>query len=203
MAIQVNPVSSPRIITVPEADGDSITVQSLVNQIRVWEHNLENLSYLKLLSAAGKEDLGGGVKVGITAKLENAKLKFADRGTPTTCLISGGNLVAVDATGGSMHPIDPSTNVTVGLAQSTSPSIIAAVAEWSQTEKDSILASMDKVETNIGSVETNVGGVSVSLDESKRKGIKLFEKDKESLEAIRARIDEVYSKPTGAKGFTV
>ena len=125
MSISVDPIASPRIITVPEADGTSITIQSLVNQIREWEHEPLNLSYLKLLSASGKEDLGGGTLVGITAKLENIKLKFAARGSPTTCTISGGNLVAVDSNGASMFPIEPSTNITVQLAQSSSAVIVA------------------------------------------------------------------------------
>ena len=123
MPISVDPIVSPRIITVPEADGTSITIQSLVNQIREWEHEPLNLGYAKLLSASGKEDLGGGALVGITAKLENTKLKFTARGSPTTCTVYGGNLVAVDANGTTMFPIEPSTNITVQLAQSTSPSI--------------------------------------------------------------------------------
>lgn len=123
MAIQVDPMVSPRIITVPEADGATITVQSLVNQCREWEHDPENLSYENLLSASGKEDLGNNIKVGITAKLEDAKVKFAARGSATTCTISGGNLVAVDSYGDSMFPIEPSTNVTVQLAQSSSATI--------------------------------------------------------------------------------
>ena len=123
MSISVDPIVSPRIITVPVVDGVSITIQSLVNQIRQWEHDPLNLCYAKLLSASGKEDLGGGALVGITAKLENTKLMFAARGSLTTCTVYGGNLVAVDANGATMFPIQPSTNVTVQLAQSTSPSI--------------------------------------------------------------------------------
>ena len=126
MSISVDPIASPRIITVPEADGVSIDIQSLVNQIRQWEQEPLNLGYARLLSAAGKEDLGGGALVGITAKLENTKVKFAARGTPTTCSIYGGNLVAVDANGISMFPIEPSTNITVQLAQSSSPTLINA-----------------------------------------------------------------------------
>jgi len=123
MTISVNPLVSPRIITVPEVDGDSITIQSLVNQIRNWEDNQANLTYPSLLSASGKEDLGGGASVGITAKLENAKLKFADRTEATTCLVYGGNLVAVDVDDANMYPIEPSNNTTVTISQSSSPSI--------------------------------------------------------------------------------
>lgn len=120
MAIQVNAILSPRIITVPEADGDSITIQSLVNQIRAWEDDQINLSHTKLLSAGGKDVLGGGVLVGITATLENAKLKFAARTSPTTCNVLGGNLVALDSGGVPMSPIEGSDNVSVIIAQSSS-----------------------------------------------------------------------------------
>lgn len=137
MAIQVNPISSPRIITVPEADGATITVQNLVNQIREWEQMPVNLSYPKLLTATGKEDLGGEVLVGITAKLQNTKLKFETRESPTVCTVSGGNLVAVDTYGDPMYPIEPSNNVTVMLAQSTSASL---VAEWTEEERDQQIA---------------------------------------------------------------
>ena len=124
MAIQVNPTISPRIITVPAADGDSITIQSLVNQIRNWEDNQANLAYAKLLSASGKEDLGDNVLVGITAKLENAKVKFEERSVPTVCTIDGGNLVAVNQQGIPMSPFEPSGNVSIGYAKSSSATLV-------------------------------------------------------------------------------
>jgi len=124
MAISVDPMVSPRIIIIPETDGNNIAVQNLVNQIREWEHELLNLGYDKLLSASGKEELGGSTLVGITAKLENAKLKFEGRESPTLCNVSGGNLVAVDSSGNVIFPIEPSDNVTVQLAQSSSATLI-------------------------------------------------------------------------------
>ena len=137
MAIQVNPMVSPRIITIPEADGDSITIQSLVNQIREWEHDPENLSYDKLLSASGKEVLDAETRVGITASLLNAKLKFTDRASATVCFVTRGNLVAVDGNGDTMVSIEPSTNVTVVIAQSTAPVITQ------DEDIDSILTTME------------------------------------------------------------
>jgi len=124
MPITVNPLVSPRIITIPETDGDSITIQSLVNQIRDWEDEQANLSFSYILKATGKEDLGGSIYVGITATLQNAKLKFEARSTPTTCKVFGGNLVAVDANGDAMFVIEPSTNVTVSMAQSSSATVV-------------------------------------------------------------------------------
>ena len=162
MSIQVNPLLSPRIITLPEADGDSITIQSLVNQIRNWEDNQVNLAYDRLLSASGKEDLGGETAVGITAKLENTKLKFEARDVATTCYVGGGNLVAVDSYGVSMFPIEPSTNVTVQLTQSSSATMtqiddIQAIKDRIGEPTSTISSDLDKIQgkiNNLPSVET-------------------------------------------------
>jgi len=162
MAIQINPSVSPRIITIPEADGDSITIQSLVNQIRAWEDNQANLSYIKLLSATGKDDLGGGALVGITAKLENAKVKFAQRASLVTCSIYGGNLVAIDANGYSMFPIEASTNVTVQLAQSSSPTLLQSdVIDNIQVmvgETQSLIANVQETVDNIDPALSGIHG---------------------------------------------
>ncbi len=126
MTIQVNPTVSPRIITIPEADGTEITVQSLVNQIRAWEDDQVNLCYPSLLSASGKDVLDSETLVGITARLENTKVKFAARASPTDCDIYGGNLVAVDANGLPINPIEYAANVTVTLAKSSSAVLVQA-----------------------------------------------------------------------------
>jgi len=123
MAIQVNAILSPRIITIPATDGEEITVQSLVTQIRIWEDTQVNMSYPKLLSASGKEDLGGEVMVGITAKLENAKVMFEARLTPTICKVTGGNLVAVDVNGVTMYPLEYSDNVMATITASSSATL--------------------------------------------------------------------------------
>jgi len=83
MELTVHTHLSPRIIEVSD-DTTSVTVQEVVDAVRDWED--DNLSYDKLISAAGKEALGGGVSVGITATLQNARLMFAAR---TTALETG------------------------------------------------------------------------------------------------------------------
>jgi hypothetical protein len=123
MSIQVNPIVSPRIITIPATDGPEIDIQSLVTQIRIWEATQVNMSYPRLLSASGKEDLGGSVMVGITAKLENAKVMFEARLTPTICKVSGGNLVAVDINGATMYPLAYSDNVMATITASSSTTL--------------------------------------------------------------------------------
>ena len=47
----------------------SVTVQELVNTIRDWEDEQENLAYAHVIDAVGKADLGGGVTTGITMTL--------------------------------------------------------------------------------------------------------------------------------------
>jgi len=67
-------------------------------------------------------DLGGGVAVGITSTLQNAQLAFAARLGPTyiQCIVSGGNIVAVDANGDPISPIFPTAFTQVVIAASSS-----------------------------------------------------------------------------------
>lgn len=125
MAISVNPYLSPRIITILSPITD-ITIQALSDQIKDWEDEPADLSFPKLISTAGKQDLGGGAFVGITATLQNAKISFEARppSTEILCTITGGNLVAVDSVGATTSPIEPTAYTQVVIQQSTSPSII-------------------------------------------------------------------------------
>ena len=115
----------------------------------------------QVASAGGKDDLGGGTLVGITLKLLNWKLKFADKGSATVCTISGGNLVAVNEYGDSMSPIEPSTNVTVMLAQSSSATLSQ------DADIDAIKAKTDLLPSDVAtptSVWNNVDRRITSLD---------------------------------------
>ena len=80
-SIKVYPYYSPRIVEVltPETE---ITIQELVDLIRDWEDSEEGMPFDYIISAAGKEDLGGGVTVGITATLNNAQIMFTGRTIP-------------------------------------------------------------------------------------------------------------------------
>jgi hypothetical protein len=70
---------SPRVIEVA-APSTELTVQDLVDTLRISEEGFaEGLSFDKVIDAAGKEDLGGGVLVGITANLQNAQVAFQAR----------------------------------------------------------------------------------------------------------------------------
>lgn len=95
MSANINPNVAPRLITVPATDGTEITMQQLVTQVRDWEDEPSNLAFPYVMKASGKEDLGGGVVVGITTQLQNGKLAFEQRGTS----ISSGTVTTIDATG--------------------------------------------------------------------------------------------------------
>jgi len=79
--ITVDWTLSPRIVKVASPSTE-LTVQDLVDTLRYIEADLTNLEYDSIIAASGKEDLGGGVKVGITAELLNAKVMFEGRTTP-------------------------------------------------------------------------------------------------------------------------
>ena len=73
---------SPRVVEVA-APSTELTVQDLVDTLRISEEGFsEGLAFDKLIDAAGKEDLGGGVLVGITANLQDAQVSFEARRTP-------------------------------------------------------------------------------------------------------------------------
>jgi hypothetical protein len=116
---------SPRVITVLSPSTE-IIIQDLLDTCREAEDDLPNLIYKQIISAAGKENLGGGVKVGITATLLNAILAFEARPGPTyaQCRVSGGNLVAVDENGDTLaSPIFPTAFTQVVTTSSSSATL--------------------------------------------------------------------------------
>jgi len=86
------------IITVKKND-TSVSCQQLLNAIRDYEDNPEGMDLPSIAVASGKEDLGGGILIGITLKLIDWKVEFEDRLPPTTiaCEVTGGNLVCWDS----------------------------------------------------------------------------------------------------------
>jgi hypothetical protein len=135
-SFQFDPVN--RIITVL-APATEITVQELINAIRDWED--DHLEWDKVADATGKDYLGAGLYTAITVKLLNWRLKFQDRDQPTSCIVRGGNLLAVDEYGNYMYPIAPAQNVTVAIAQSTAASLLV---EWTQAEKSRVIVAVSQ-----------------------------------------------------------
>ena len=85
---------SPRIITI-EAPSTNITIQDLHDTLREHEAYAENMVYPQIISSAGKESLGGGVRVGLTSTLLDAKVAFQARKTSS----HEGIVTSTDATG--------------------------------------------------------------------------------------------------------
>jgi hypothetical protein len=79
--IEVYPYLSPRIVEVLSPTTE-VSIQDLVDSIRAWEDSEEGMFYEYIIDAAGKEALGGGVSVGITATLNNAQIMFTGRTAP-------------------------------------------------------------------------------------------------------------------------
>ena len=72
---------SPRIAIV-DSPSVEFVVQDIVDTLRKREDAFRGQSETKLLDASGKDDLGGGVSVGITAALQDTQIAFEGRTTP-------------------------------------------------------------------------------------------------------------------------
>ena len=98
--ITVNWNLSPRVITV-QAPSTEVTIQDLHDTLRDLEDEPLEMTYGStastgsIIETAGKESLGGGVSVGLTATLRNARLAFEARQIERT----SGSVSANDTTG--------------------------------------------------------------------------------------------------------
>jgi len=112
-----------KIINVPLPD-INVDLQFLINSIRLAEGGIsQGIAYPKIADTFGKQDLGGGVLVGITCVLLYGwRIKFADRPGPETvsCSVTGGNFVGEAGA----NPVAPSTFTQVTTQQSSSATII-------------------------------------------------------------------------------
>lgn len=91
---------NPRIVEIA-APSTAINIQDLYDTLRTIEARIYNVNRPALVDnirTAGKQTLSTVKQVGITLALNNALLKFADRGGPshTNMEITDGNLVAID-----------------------------------------------------------------------------------------------------------
>lgn len=113
------------IITVDISEIEA-TIQDLHNAIKDWEDNLQNCEIAKICDSYGKQQLVGGIYVGLTMVLYDWKLAFAARGGPdwVECVISGGNLVRYDTVAeGYTSPIEPTAYVSVTISSSSSATL--------------------------------------------------------------------------------
>lgn len=109
------------IITVLSPD-TSVTIQELIDGIRDIEDESIAMAYGHIADAYGKQDLGSGVKVGITLVLMSPwRVAFEARPGPDTvsCRIDGGNLVG----GLDSNPIAPTAFTQITMANSSSATL--------------------------------------------------------------------------------
>lgn len=127
--IYIDWVSSPRIITIL-APSEFINIQDLVDTCRYNEALITNIQFPQIISAAGKDSLGSGVYVGLTATLLNAVVAFEARPGPEfiQCSIDGGNLVATDYYGNNISPVK-TTSFTQVLRTSSSSATLQELAD--------------------------------------------------------------------------
>lgn len=120
-----------KLIGVPQADAQPITVQTLINSIRTEEASERGITFDQIADASGKADLGGGVLVGITVSLRSSwKLDFAAGAYQAT--VDGGNLsdalARINNTGSPQVLVRASAAATVISTSGATPPTASAIA---------------------------------------------------------------------------
>ena len=184
-----------RLIIVPITQTE-IGIQALINEIRVYEALLHSMDLLQMLKAYGKQDLSGGLYVGITMELlDNWRIKFADRLGPNfvQCSISGGNIVAYDSSGVQQHPLESSNFVFATIIGSSSATLIEGISQ--AYIANAVWDNSALAHTNVGSM----GEIMNELPSGLKRGEKVddFEftiADENGLPAIGAIVTPYISK---------
>lgn len=177
--ISIDWTSSPRLLTVA-APSTELTIQDLLDTCRMLEDTTPGENYEYLISAAGKEPLGGGVVVGITATLNNVYVAFEARPGPDwiLCIISGGNLVAEDHLGAELDPRYPTAFTTIDRTASSS----ATLSELSAIQYSSfgdgvtvdIVNGVAGTAYNIGTLENPVNNIPDAITIANERGFERF-----------------------------
>ncbi len=128
MSIQFN--RATKIATIPIADGNSITVQSVYNQFKDFEDEPRSMDLKRMIKAGGKDFIAVGRETVITMTLlDGWLLAFEDRPGPAFELmtVDDGNIVALDAAGVPQYPISQTAFTSVSIAQATTGAVISGV----------------------------------------------------------------------------
>jgi isochorismate hydrolase len=165
-----------RIILI-EAPTVDVTVQELLTAIRNYEDSIVGMDIYKIADATGKEELGGGLFVGITLQLINWTLQFEARGGPdyVLCDVGSGNLLAVSGSTdlGTLvfvNPIEPSAFTTVTKTSAVSAALLNAAtlpadvadAVWDESVADhQIIGSTGEALglASSGSIDLDTGSI--------------------------------------------
>ena len=108
-------VNKQIIVVSPDIE---LTVQELYDKVRDFEDEPGNMDIPQIISAGVKENLVGGVQVGITATLLDGWQVFFQTTSQDTA-VRGGNLVATDELGADQSPIANDNIVKLELASGT------------------------------------------------------------------------------------
>ena len=150
--------ASPRVITV-QSPSTEIIIQDLHDSCRSLESQPSAMDNPSLIDTAGKEQLGGGVSVGLTATLQNALIAFEARGGPTyeQCIVSGGNVVAIDASKTPLaSPVFPTAFTQVVITASSS----ATTANQSQLQHGTFNG---EITVSVGGANAMAGTAGIGL----------------------------------------
>lgn len=187
-----------KIITVPVAD-TTLDLQYLINEIRSAEHNLApGIAYAKIADAFGKQDLGGGVTVGITVvMLDGWRVAFEARSGPTTVsvTISGGNFVGEAGA----NPVAPTAFTQVTISQSTSATLVSSSGD---TNLVYLVESLRNMHPGWGTAyfwDPDNGNDS-NTGTSPTSAVKTFATAHTLVSAGRG--DVIFCRPTGTSGTT-
>lgn len=188
-----------KIITVPIADS-SLDLQFLINEIRTAEHNLApGIAYPQIADAFGKQDLGGGVRVGITViLLDGWRVAFEARLGPSTVsvTISGGNFVGEAGA----NPVAPTAYTQVNIAQSTSAALVSSSADTNLVYLVETLRSMHPAYGNAYFWDPDNGN-DANPGTSPASAVKTFAVAHGLVSA--GTNDVIFCRPTGTSGTSV
>lgn len=136
--------ANPRVVWI-KSPSTELLIQDLVDTLRDLEADPINMGYTYIVDAAGKDVLGTGIQVGITATLNNAVIAFEDRLGPAfvRCTVKDGNLVANDENGDPMEPVKVTSYTQVKVIASAAATIVttdggSGSTDWTATERNQI-----------------------------------------------------------------
>ena len=205
-----------KVITVEKPQRE-LTIQDLHDEIRLFEEKNQNLEVAQIVNASGKQDLGGGIQVGITLELINDwRLAFEartdqeveDEGFPPVveggtvlCFVRGGNLVATNIYNN--NPIFATQNTQVTIAQSSSATIATPASDYAALY---LIESLRGRHASIGSVWywSPAGGSDSNNGTTPSTAVQTFAQVKTliNLDGGAGRSDVVFALATDSDGIT-
>lgn len=135
---------------------DDITAQELLDAIREVEDSPRGILHGKIADAAGKEDLGGGIAVGITLTLLESWVIYSEKSSGFFT-VKDGNIIRHDAT----TPFKANGSITYQqiLIQGATIVTVNSGSGLSTAEHDQLFALSDKTD-----IATEVWSTGTSTD---------------------------------------